>query len=53
MLSTRILAIVGATFVAVFGFVTGAAPAVAASSEKVLYDFCSVPNCTDGSTPRA
>jgi hypothetical protein len=33
------------------GLLTGAGPAVA--QETVLYSFCSVSNCTDGSDPRA
>jgi uncharacterized repeat protein (TIGR03803 family) len=36
-----------------FGFLTTASSALPASTEKVLYNFCSVSGCEDGSTPMA
>jgi len=44
---------VGGTLVVVCGFLITAAPAIAASTEKVLYSFCSINDCTDGSGPDA
>jgi uncharacterized repeat protein (TIGR03803 family) len=35
------------------GFVTSPAPSFAASAEQVLYNFCSLSGCTDGSLPIA
>jgi uncharacterized repeat protein (TIGR03803 family) len=37
----------------VFGFLATASPAYAASSQKVLYSFCSAKNCIDGVQPYA
>jgi hypothetical protein len=42
-----------AAFTIAFGFLTTVAPALAASSEKVLYSFCSVSGCADGAYPYA
>ncbi|MGA8491017.1 MAG: choice-of-anchor tandem repeat GloVer-containing protein [Terriglobales bacterium] len=53
MPSKRPLILLIAVFISVFGFLTVAAPVFAASSEKVLYAFCTLSNCADGQTPQA
>ena len=53
MQSKRPLVVLAAAFTVVFGFLTITAPLFAASSEKVLYSFCSLSNCADGNTPEA
>jgi uncharacterized repeat protein (TIGR03803 family) len=53
MQSKKPLIPVVAAFIVVFGFLTITAPLFAASSEKVLYSFCSLSNCADGNTPEA
>ena len=53
MQSKRPLVVLTAAFTVVFGFLTVTAPLFAASSEKVLYSFCSLSNCADGNTPKA
>jgi len=42
-----------AAFTVAFAFLITSAPALAASTEKVLYSFCSANNCTDGYFPIA
>jgi hypothetical protein len=54
MQSKKALPLLAAAFIVVFGFLAVAAPVFAASSEKVLYSFCSVgSNCADGQYPQA
>jgi uncharacterized repeat protein (TIGR03803 family) len=53
MQSKRLLTPLVAAFIAVFGFLTITTPLFAASTEKVLYGFCTLSNCADGQTPEA
>jgi uncharacterized repeat protein (TIGR03803 family) len=51
MQSKRPLILLLTAFTVVLGFLTIAAPAFAASNEKVLHNFCSRHRCADGSKP--
>jgi uncharacterized repeat protein (TIGR03803 family) len=51
MPSKKLLAVFVAAFSLILGSLAIATPLFAASSEKVLYNFCSANNCTDGSGP--
>ncbi len=51
MPSNKPLAVFVAAFSLILGSLAIATPLFAASSEKVLYNFCSANNCTDGSGP--
>lgn len=51
MPSKKTPTLVVAVLIVASGFLTAATPAFAASTEKVLYSFCSLSGCTDGSTP--
>jgi len=53
MPSKKLLAVFVAAFSVILEFLAVAPPLFAASSEKVLYNFCSANHCTDGSGPLA
>jgi uncharacterized repeat protein (TIGR03803 family) len=53
MQSKKPLSLLAAAFIVAFGFLTITTPLLAASSEKVLYSFCTLSNCADGNTPEA
>jgi uncharacterized repeat protein (TIGR03803 family) len=51
MPSKKLLAVLVAAFSVILEFLAITPPLFAASSEKVLYNFCSANHCTDGSAP--
>jgi uncharacterized repeat protein (TIGR03803 family) len=53
MANKKSLILSPALFALLFVLLTTAAPAFAASKEKVLYSFCSAPGCADGAHPLA